>query len=99
MAYYLLPRGLPKTIYAGTLIAVFAVSNTVKLGLYVWLNADKPHIFLMALALMPALPIGVWCGKRLHDRLNERTLYTALYLLLAAAGINLLITSLVKLAA
>src|SRR5919197_392152 len=37
LAIYLLPRGLSKGAYAGTLTALFTLSNTVKLGLYVWL--------------------------------------------------------------
>ena len=97
LAYYLLPRGLHKTVYVSTLIAVFLVSNTVKLAIYVWLFRDQPVIFLMALALMPALPAGTWVGRRLHDRLNERTLYLALYSLLALAGLKLLADSVMKL--
>lgn len=98
LAYYLLPRGLHKTVYVSTLIAVFLVSNTIKLLIYVWLFRDRPVIFLMALALMPALPVGTWLGRRLHDRLDERTLYLALYSLMALAGFKLLVDSVVKLA-
>jgi hypothetical protein len=29
----------------------------------------------MAMALMPAVPLGIWAAKRLHDRLDERRLY------------------------
>jgi uncharacterized membrane protein YfcA len=97
MAYYLLPRGLDKTRYPGTLIAVFLVSNTVKLVMYGWLFRERPHVFLMALTLMPALPVGVWLGRRLHDRLDEYELYLALYLLLALAGLNLLVHSVAQL--
>jgi len=97
LAYYLLPRGLHKTVYVSTLIAVFLASNTIKLLIYVWLFRDRPVIFLMALALMPALPLGTWVGRRLHDRLDERTLYLALYSLMALAGLKLLVDSVVKL--
>jgi uncharacterized membrane protein YfcA len=99
LAYYLLPRRLEKSVYVGTLIAIFLVSNTIKLGVYVWLFRDRPEIFLMAVALMPALPIGTWLGRRLHDRLDERTLYLALYSLLALAGLKLLADSVIRLAA
>jgi uncharacterized protein len=97
MAYYLLPRGLHKSSYAGTLIAVFVFSNTVKLAMYGWLFRDRPTVFLMALTLMPALPFGVWLGKRLHDRMDARKLYLTLYLLLGATGLKLLVDSVVKL--
>ena len=60
IAYYLLPRRLDKTVYVSTLVANFLVSNTIKLGIYVWLFRDRPVIFLMAASLMPALPIGTY---------------------------------------
>lgn len=94
VAWYLLPRGLSKTAYAGTMIALFLFSNTVKLGLYFWLTAHNPRILLMAAVLMPAIPVGVWLGRRLHDRLDEQRLYLFFYLLLAATGLKLLIDSL-----
>lgn len=97
IAYYLLPRGLPKTIFAGTMIAFFLVSNVVKLALYLWLSSNNTRVLLMAVALMPAVPLGVWAGKALHDRLNERRLYFWCYLLVGVAGLRLLADSLLKL--
>jgi len=97
VAYYLLPRALDKSVYVATLIATFLVSNTVKLFMYGWLFRDRPEVFLMALTLMPALPVGVWLGKRLHDRLDAHRLYLALYSLLGVAGLKLLVDSVLKL--
>jgi uncharacterized membrane protein YfcA len=93
VAWYLLPRGLSKTVYAGTMIALFLFSNTVKLGLYYWLTAHNPHTLLLAAVLMPAVPVGVWLGKRLHDRLDEQRLYLFFYLLLAVTGLKLFVDS------
>ena len=53
IAFYLLPRGLPKTVYAGTLMAFFTISNTAKLGLYIWLRGHDPAI-LWKVAVLPA---------------------------------------------
>lgn len=97
IAYYLLPRGLPKTIFAGTMIALFLVSNTIKLGLYLWLSANDLRVLLMAVALMPAVPLGVWAGKRLHEHLDEQRLYFWCYLLVGVAGLRLFIDSAHKL--
>jgi uncharacterized membrane protein YfcA len=97
IAYYLLPRGLRKTIYAGTMIALFLSANTVKLALYLWLNGSDPRVLLMAVALMPAVPLGVWAGKRLHNRLDQEQLYFWCYLLVGLAGLRLFIDSAVKL--
>lgn len=49
------------------------------------------------LPLLPAVPLGVWVGKRLHDRLDANRLYFWCYLLVGAAGLKLLIDSMVKL--
>jgi uncharacterized membrane protein YfcA len=99
VAYYLLSRALPASGYVGTLIATFLVANTVKLFMYGWLFRDRPEVFVMALTLMPALPAGVWLGKRLHDRLDARRLYLLLYTLLGVTGLKLLVDSLLRLTA
>ena len=79
------------------MIALFLVSNTVKLALYLWLSANDLRVLLMAVALMPAVPLGVWAGKRLHDRLDEQRLYFWCYLLVGVAGLRLFIDSAIKL--
>lgn len=38
------------------------------------LPANDLRVLLMAMALMPAVPLGIWAAKRLHDRLDERRL-------------------------
>ncbi len=69
---YLLARGLDKSMYAGTNIAFFTLANAIKLFPYVALGLTRPQALWGALALAPAVPIGVWLGKRLHDRLRSR---------------------------
>jgi uncharacterized protein len=94
IAIYLLPRGLSKTVYAGTTSALFTFSNTAKLVLYIWLVRQQPEALWLAVLLMPAIPLGVWLGKLLHDRLAEDRLYLFCYLLTAATGLKLLADSL-----
>jgi uncharacterized membrane protein YfcA len=91
IAFYLLPRGLSKTVYAGTMIALFTVSNTVKLVLYLWLGAHQPQALIRSLVLMPVIPLGVWLGKRLNNRMDEYWLYFSCYLLVGIAGLKLLV--------
>lgn len=99
VAIYLLPRGLPKSVYAGTTIALFTLGNAIKLVPYVWLGLRQPDVMWQALALLPAAPAGVIVGKIVHDRLDERRIYLFCYVLVAAAGLNLLATSLRQLLA
>ncbi len=95
---YLLRRGLNKTVYAGTNLALFIYGNLVKLlpfGLLMW--AD-PGTFWFALALAPVVPFGVWAGKWLHDRLEQRQLFFWCYVLLSLAAAKLLFDSIRALA-
>jgi uncharacterized membrane protein YfcA len=99
LALYLLPRQLSKTVYAGTTVALFLLTNTLKLIPYLWLGWQRPDAMWQTLVLLPAVPIGVWVGKVLHDRLDQHRLYFYCYLLVGAAGLKLLFDSVVKLLA
>lgn len=94
IAFYLLPRGLTITVFAGTITAIFLVSNTVKLVVYLWLMAADLKVLLMAAVLIPAIPLGIWAGKLLHDRIDPDRLYLACYILLGLTGLKLFIDSL-----
>lgn len=91
---YLLSRGLPKSVFAGTNVAFFTLGNFLKLPSYVALGWNRPGLFVAAAALAPAVPLGVFIGKRLHDRLAQGTLFLWCYLILAAAGTKLLVDAL-----
>jgi uncharacterized protein len=87
---YLLRRGLNKTIYAGTNLAIFMLGNLVKLVPYGVLAYAKPSTLISAALLAPIVPVGVWAGVYLHHRLEQSRLYFWCYLLLAAAAAKLL---------
>ena len=93
IAMYLLRRGLDKTTFAATNVAVFLAGNLVKLVPYLLLGFARPHTLWAALALSPIVPIGVYAGRALHDRLTQRTLFFWCYLFLAAAALKLFIDS------
>ncbi|WP_202639164.1 sulfite exporter TauE/SafE family protein [Bradyrhizobium sp. CCBAU 051011] len=38
----------------------------------------------------PAVPVGVWAGWRLHERLDQRALYRAVYGILVVTAAKLL---------
>ncbi len=99
ISVYLLPRGLSKTVYAGTMVALLTVSNIIKIVPYGWFGLQRPEALWQVLPLLPMVPLGVWIGKLLHDRLDEQRLYFWCYLLVGAAGLKLLIDSVLKLAA
>jgi uncharacterized protein len=90
VAMYLLGRNLDKAVYAGTTVAVFMLGNLLKVGPYLHLGLDRPLALAAALVFAPVAPLGIWVGKALHDRLDQKRLYLWCYTLLLLAGLKLL---------
>ncbi len=93
LSVYLLPRALNKTVYAGTMVALLTLSNVIKIVPYAWFGLQRPEALWQVLPLLPMVPLGVWLGKMMHDRLDEQRLYFWCYLLVGAAGLKLLFDS------
>jgi uncharacterized membrane protein YfcA len=87
---YLLRQGLTKTVYAGTTVAFFAMGNVLKVGPYLWLGLADPHTLWIAAILSPAVPVGIWLGRRMHDRLEAERLYLICYAMLLLSGVKLM---------
>ena len=90
MMAYLLHRGLHKTVLAGTAVALFSLGNLVKLVPYSALALAKPALLVQALVLAPVVPLGVWLGKYVHDRLDQGRLFFWCYVILLVAAVKLL---------
>jgi uncharacterized membrane protein YfcA len=84
-------------VFAGTLVALLTFSNIFKIIPYLWFGFQRPEAFWQALPLLPAIPLGVWIGKLMHDRLDADRLYFWCYLLVTAAGLKLLVDGILKL--
>jgi uncharacterized protein len=93
IAMYLLARNLNKTVYAGTIVAIFMLGNFLKLGPFIMMGLDQPSTLAGALVLSPVVPIGVMAGKYLHDRIDQKRLFFWCYVLLAITGSKLLFDS------
>lgn len=90
VAMYLLPLGLPKAVYAGTLSTFFAVGNVMKAAPWLLLAKPDASLWLLMACCVPFIPLGVWAGYRLHERLNQQQLYRLCYGLLAITALKLL---------
>jgi len=90
LAMYLLPLGMSKGLYAGTTSLFFTVGNALKA--VPWLVLVKPgsHVWMLMGISLLAVPVGVWTGWRLHQRLNQLQLYRACYGLLVVTALKLL---------
>jgi uncharacterized protein len=90
LAMYLLPLGMSKQLYAGTTSIFFTVSNCTKAVPWLLLaELNTAAWALMAISLL-AVPTGVWLGWRLHQHLDQLSLYRACYGLLVASALKLL---------
>jgi uncharacterized protein len=90
LAMYLLPLGLSKTVYGGTTSLFFTAGNIVKV--LPWLYLAKPsHATWILIGLcLPFVPLGVWAGWKLHERLDQAQMYRACYGLLTVTALKLL---------
>ena len=90
LAMYLLPLGLSKEVYAGTTSLFFTVGNAIKAVPWLMLVRPTGDVWILMAVCLPAIPIGVWLGWRLHGMLDQRQLYRACYALLVVTALKLL---------
>jgi uncharacterized membrane protein YfcA len=90
LAMYLLPLGLSKEIYAGTTSLFFTVGNATKAVPWLLLVKPTSDVWTLMAVCLPAIPIGVWIGWRLHGALDQRQIYRTCYGLLVVTALKLL---------
>ena len=90
LAMYLLPLGLPKHIYAGTTSLYLHRRQRDQGGAVARARRTPRDVWLLMALCLPAVPLGIWAGWRLHDRLDQRQMYRACYGLLAVTALKLL---------
>ena len=99
VAMYMMARRLDKTNFVATSIGVFMIGNYVKLIPYTQLGLQHPRALWAVLVLLPMVPIGVWVGVKLHERMDRRRLFFWCYVLLTLAAGKLVYSSLASLLA
>ena len=87
---YLLPLRMDKTVFVGTTVVFFAISNVAKIPPYAWLGQLAPVNLTTSLILLPIAAGGMILGIWMHDKVNPTLFYNVCYLFLAAAGVKLL---------
>ena len=90
LALYLLSLGLPKALYAGTTSIFFTLGNLIKFVPWLWVGGTSKELWWLMAMAMPAIPLGVWLGWRLHEILNQKQLYRLCYGLLVITALKLL---------
>jgi uncharacterized membrane protein YfcA len=82
--------GTSKTVFRGTLMALFGFMTVIKIPSY-WIAEliTLPRLW-SALAVLPAVILGAWIGNRIHLRLEERTFRRLVSVALVVLGLLLL---------
>ena len=87
---YILPQRLDKTTYVATISVFFMFVNAVKLIPYAWLGQFSAANLSTSLVLAPLVPIGVWLGLWLQQRVNTTWFYKISQICLLATGLQLI---------
>jgi uncharacterized membrane protein YfcA len=82
---YLLPQRLDKTTYIATVNIFFLLTNAIKLVPYAWLGQFSSVNLLASLTLAPLVPLGVWLGYFLQEKISQVWFYR-----IAQAGLLLM---------
>ena len=90
LVYALAGTGMDKARFRATLIAVWLLLNGVLCAIF--LQQGKVAARLPAIAAyLPVLAASVWLGSRLHHRFDEEKFRTAVFWLIAAVALALLL--------
>jgi uncharacterized membrane protein YfcA len=87
---YMLPQRLEKTNYVATISLFFMIVNAVKLVPYAWLGQFSAANLSTSLLLAPLVPLGVWLGLWLQDRINHEWFYRITQSCLFLTGLQLI---------
>ncbi|MFQ3565480.1 MAG: sulfite exporter TauE/SafE family protein [Aggregatilineales bacterium] len=91
-AYMLLQRVTP-LVFAGTTTLFFAAVNLLKLPGLVLAGLFDVRNLLETLWVLPFVPLGVWLGRKLIQRIDQRAFEALLLFLLLLAGLILMLTA------
>jgi uncharacterized membrane protein YfcA len=90
IAIYLLLQQLPPATFIATSTLFFVVLNWIKVPYYYFAGLFDFEYELQFIWLLPLLPLGVWTGRRLVNRMNKKVFETVIIGLLLASGLLLL---------
>jgi len=87
---YLLPQRMHRTRFQATSVVFFFVVNWSKVLPYAWLGQWSPDNLLTSSVLLPLAPLGIWLGRRLHQRINDVSFFRVVHASLLVIGVKLL---------
>ncbi len=91
LIFYYQVRGVDKTVFRGSLMAIFLMMTVVRVPSYAVLGLVTETRLWSALAVFPAALLGAWLGNRIHLRIDEMTFRRLVSAALVLIGVLLLL--------
>ena len=66
------------------------MGNLLKFIPWLWVTRTSSELWWLMAISLPVIPLGVWLGWRLHEKLDERQLYRLCYAMLVVTALKLL---------
>jgi uncharacterized membrane protein YfcA len=88
---YLLMQDLEPGVFVATSVLFFAALNWIKVPYYLYAGLIDFAMLLKLVWLAPLIPLGVWLGKRLVERINKVWFDRVIIVLLLITGVLLLV--------
>jgi uncharacterized membrane protein YfcA len=95
LIFYYRLRGVDKTVFRGSLMAIFLMMTAVRLPSYLALGLVTGPRLWSALAVFPAVLAGAWIGNRVHLQIEDRTFHQLVSVALLLIGLLLLLRQIV----
>ena len=86
---FLLPHALPRQAFIGTLCVYFFVINLFKIPFYYEVGVFSAETLDLSIKLLIVIPIGVFLGKWLNNKISDKIFYDISHIGLFVVGIKL----------
>lgn len=87
---FLLPHGLARQAFVGTLCVYFFVINLAKIPFYFEVGMFSNQTMVVSALLIPVIPFGVFIGRWLNARMSDRIFYDISHAILLVMGAKLI---------
>jgi len=90
ISIYLILRRVPTRTFNATSALFFAILNWIKVPYYFYANLFDYQRLRGLIWLLPLLPLGVWAGKHLADRISRQAFERVIVVLLVVTALLLI---------
>jgi hypothetical protein len=91
ISIYLLMRRVSSEVFLGTMVLFFFILNWIKVPYYIAADLFDWALMLKIVVVLPAVPLGVWFGRWLTSKVDQKTFEKIIVAALALAGLIILI--------